>query len=123
MLDTATADASITKARNLGPAGTLVALVGRRNSNALNMQRRYASVAILRRAQKYSPAAGDRSRGEAVHCGSEVSMADHGSRLPICRQCRAAREVHPFAFLTAAVFGEMAFGWFGARQQTAQIVN
>src|SRR6516165_10037533 len=30
------------------------------------------------------------------------------------RQCRAAREVHPFAFLTAAVFGEMAFGWFGA---------
>jgi hypothetical protein len=32
--------ATITKARNLGPAWTLVALVGRQNSNALDMPRR-----------------------------------------------------------------------------------
>jgi hypothetical protein len=40
VFDTTTADATITKARNLGKAGTLVALVGRQNSNALNMHRK-----------------------------------------------------------------------------------
>ena len=37
VLDKTTANATITKARNLGPAGTLDAFVGRQNSNALSM--------------------------------------------------------------------------------------